>query len=240
MPLRWVFPLSWDSIVLVLNMVSEEARAILSQAIANDKFIIHCILDTIGLLEKSIALLLALCRHAWLRSTSFLGDVQASLMDMPFVDARLCGDKEDSVQERFKDSRAAAQLLSFSTAHSSPNLPSTLLWLRQGLQATLFSAQLPQPADSPALLWPQMQFPQTPLIFPLSIMGNWSAAGFSTTCPDCSLSPQTTRCSKLFSRVTPFHSQKPCCPCPHPQIGWQRATSHVASGSIGSSSQSSY
>ena len=48
---------------------------------------------------------------SWLRSTGFLGDVQASLMDVPFDGSHLFSEKADSAVERFKESRVMAQCL---------------------------------------------------------------------------------------------------------------------------------
>ncbi|KAJ1173150.1 hypothetical protein NDU88_004991 [Pleurodeles waltl] len=62
----------------------------------------------------------ALRCHAWSRTSVFWGDVQQSLMDMPFDGTHLFGDKPDSALERFKDSWATARSLGLSSATRPP------------------------------------------------------------------------------------------------------------------------
>ena len=91
----------------------EVGRATLSQAIADGrdaaKFMIKCGLHAADSLGRATASSVTLRRHAWLMSTGFLGDVQASLMDMPFDNTHLFGDKAASALERFKDTSAMAK-----------------------------------------------------------------------------------------------------------------------------------
>ena len=89
-----------------VSTVPKEGRAILTQAMMDGreaaKFTIRCGLDTTDSLGRDIASSVALRRHAWLRSTGFSGDVQASLMDMPFDGSCLFGDEADSVLGRLR------------------------------------------------------------------------------------------------------------------------------------------
>ncbi|KAJ1087665.1 hypothetical protein NDU88_000832 [Pleurodeles waltl] len=116
----------WDTVAQVLPLIPEEARAIVSQAVADwrdaAKLTIRCGLDTTDSLGRSVATTVALRRHAWLRTSGFSGDVQQSLMDMPFDGTRLFGDKADSALERFKESRATARALGLSTATRPPTV----------------------------------------------------------------------------------------------------------------------
>ncbi|KAJ1083122.1 hypothetical protein NDU88_003282 [Pleurodeles waltl] len=99
----------------VLPAVPGEAWTILSQAITDGrdgaKFMIRCGLDTTDSLGRLVASAVALRRYAWLRTSGFSGDVQQSLMDMPFDGTRLFGDKADLALKHFKDSRATARFL---------------------------------------------------------------------------------------------------------------------------------
>ena len=58
--------------------------------------------------------------HACLWSAGFAGDVQASLIDMPFDGSRLFGDKADTVLERFKESWVRDRSLGLATASHLP------------------------------------------------------------------------------------------------------------------------
>ena len=81
----------------MLPTVTEDAQAILFQAVMDRrdavKFTVRCGLETTDSLGRVIASSVALHHHAWLRSTGFSGDVQASLMDMPFDGSHLFGEK---------------------------------------------------------------------------------------------------------------------------------------------------
>ncbi|KAJ1130837.1 hypothetical protein NDU88_009184 [Pleurodeles waltl] len=92
----------------VLPTVPEEARTVLFQAIADGrdaaKFIIRCGLDMTNSLGRLVASTVRLRRHTWLKTSGFSGDVQQTLMDMPFDATCLFGDKAGSALERFKDS----------------------------------------------------------------------------------------------------------------------------------------
>ena len=55
-----------------------------------------------------------------MRSTGFYGDVQASLMDIPFDGSWLFGDKADSALEHFKDSKATACFIGLCVAARQP------------------------------------------------------------------------------------------------------------------------
>ena len=95
-------------------------------------------------LSRDIASSVALGCHSWLHYTSFLGDVQASLMDMPFDGSRLFGEKADSRLERFTEIRVPALSLGLSTAPLTPLLLLPLLWQWMGVQTCPQYSPYPQ------------------------------------------------------------------------------------------------
>lgn len=108
----------WDTVAQVMPQCPE-TWATLSHALAEGrdaaKFAIWCGLDSTDSLGKASSTSVAMRRYAWLRSTGFSGDVQSTLLDMPFDGRRLFGDKADSALKRFKESRATARSLGLAT-----------------------------------------------------------------------------------------------------------------------------
>ncbi|KAJ1201014.1 hypothetical protein NDU88_004830 [Pleurodeles waltl] len=105
----------------VLPQVPEEARAVLSSSRYRQerdavKFTIRCGLDMTNSLGRSVASTKALRHHAWLRTSGFSGDVQQSLMDMPFNGIHLFRDKADPALECFQESGAMARSLGLAAA----------------------------------------------------------------------------------------------------------------------------
>lgn len=97
-----------DSAKHLAPKLPEEERdnfmEVLTDAQAASKQVIQSGLDTADSVARIMGSSIASRRQAWLRSSNFSPDVQATLVDLPFDGSRLFGEKADSALQRFKDS----------------------------------------------------------------------------------------------------------------------------------------
>lgn len=109
---RYVHTL-WDSVTQVLHSVPKDftlcsLKQFKMDVMPSSKFVVAWT-SLIPLDGTTVAT----CHHSWLQLNRFSGNVQSSLMDMPFDGAHLYGDKSDSTLKQIKESRATARSLGF-------------------------------------------------------------------------------------------------------------------------------
>lgn len=109
---RYVHTL-WDSVTQVLHSVPKDftlcsLKQFKMGVMPCSKFVVAW-----TSLITSDGTTFAICHHSSLQLNGFSGDVQSSLMDMPFDGAHLYGEKSDSTLKRIRESRATACSLGF-------------------------------------------------------------------------------------------------------------------------------
>lgn len=89
-----------DSAKLLLSKLPEEDRGNFSEVLADTQAaarqVIQSGLDTVDSVARVMGSSVVSRRQAWLKSSGFSPDVQATLLDLPFNGSGLFGEKEDS------------------------------------------------------------------------------------------------------------------------------------------------
>ncbi|KAJ1184897.1 hypothetical protein NDU88_001694 [Pleurodeles waltl] len=86
------------------SALPQEVLNLLADAQVAAAQVIQSGLDTSDSVARAMGTSIATRQHAWLRSSGFSPDVQATLLDLPFDGDKLFGAKADSALERFKES----------------------------------------------------------------------------------------------------------------------------------------
>ena len=161
-----------------------------------------------------------------MRSTRFLGDVHASLMDMPFDGSRLFVDKAFSALQRINNSSATARSLVLSVAPCQPhsqfrylrffgrvfNIANSCHQLSSPL--SLFVAAVPRDhVDKRGSVQPSqlsLQLPQPPSLFsvPLATHSHPVGGRIRHFLSGGRPSPRTSGCCSSSSWVTLYHFWK--------------------------------
>ncbi|XP_069061949.1 phosducin-like protein 2 [Pleurodeles waltl] len=106
---RYVHALIDSAEAMVPDLTQDIQRPfgeLLSDAQAAAKQIDQSGLDSTDSVARALGASIATRRDAWLRSSGFSSDGQTTLLNLPFDEEKLFGDKADSALERFKDSWA--------------------------------------------------------------------------------------------------------------------------------------
>ncbi|KAJ1214845.1 hypothetical protein NDU88_002456 [Pleurodeles waltl] len=98
-----------DFFVLQSGIKSHQRNLYPGEAAATQ--IIQTGLDTTDSVARAMGTTVVERRQAWLRNSGFSADVQSTLLDLPFDGDKLFGAKADSALERFKESRATANVV---------------------------------------------------------------------------------------------------------------------------------
>ncbi|KAJ1120280.1 hypothetical protein NDU88_008454 [Pleurodeles waltl] len=91
-----------DAAKAALHDMPQDLQGLLPDAQAVATQVIQVRLDTTDSVARAMGTCIATRRHAWLRTSRFSSDVQATLLDLPFDGDKLFGSKAESALERLK------------------------------------------------------------------------------------------------------------------------------------------